>query len=927
MNPINSLSKDTILNNTTAESIFKFYLQTENINKNLSSPFSNDQKPSFRAYKNGTFKCNSTGKQGDVFQFVADLKNLDCNKDFPKVLQTIHDDLNLIINLNNPITKEVQTKKENIANHKLNIIEIEMNQKHLDFWQKLGVQKELLQKYNVFAISNYNFFSTEKNKRFSFDLKDEIAFAYKVNDNYEVYKPAQNNKEKIFNRGLANIDVFGLDQIKTKVDNLIICAGKKDVLVAVSRGFNAITFQSETYYTKKEQIEFLKSLCDNLFICYDNDTTGIKFSNKIISTYNDIINIELPKNEIKGFDITDYFQKYSKEDFQELINLAVKNKSVKIEKENTNFENNKYIEYELPKEIKEPIENYINDILKYGLFMANCKIWILKISDKKKIFYEVSNFEIEILQHMQDEKTPLKLIRIKNIYNEENVFDIPSNLINTLTSFDNVMTSNGKYLFTGAKKDFDLLRGYLYDKMSTGKKIDSLGFQKEFNIWIWNNKVNLFNGESLYIDENGIFKHNNNSFYVPSANKIYKNNNAKYISQKKFKINNANISFEEYLKLFYKVYGEHFITSILFSIGSIFQDIIVNETKFFPILFLQGQASSGKDNLAFCCQSFLGTPQDKISIGAGVSTQKAQIRELAQFVNGISQFAEYKTGDKTTDEILKGIWDRNGYKIGTIESKVSTDVIPVLNSLILTSNNIPIDEALISRLLWVNLDKNSGFTEENISNYDKLVDLTNYGISSFSDDLFYFRNKFDDNFKELYRKNKKRLTDLFGDAIVRIPSNYAVLYSVFEFFSKYIKFPFTENEMKLYFIKNSIFQTNKIKTSNIVSRWWDCFYECLVSSFENKIIIDNDFKISGSLITFNFTNIYGKVQRLWYNQYKENIPAKNTMQEALLKSSSFTEQKNSQRIGQIVTSSYVFDIQKIDIATDLLDRIDKIRNN
>ena len=41
---------------------------------------------------------------------------------------------------------------------------------------------------------------------------------------------------------------------------------------------------------------------------------------------------------------------------------------------------------------------------------------------------------------------------------------------------------------------------------------------------------------------------------------------------------------------------------------------------------------------------------------------KAQVRELAQFSNGISQFSEYKRGNAQVDGIFKGFWDRNGYK-------------------------------------------------------------------------------------------------------------------------------------------------------------------------------------------------------------------------------------------------------------------------
>lgn len=975
----NSLSKDIILLHTNCNDIYtKFLGLTDFPKNNISSPFSDDKKPSFKVYQNGTFKCNSSTKQGDVWQFVAYLNNIDVKTQFNEVLQIVVNEMNIenLLSSQNPTTvknkslqpnttkiattvatncnndysitdlqpkiapiptntetttvaKDLQQNCNEVATNlqpkKLIVATRDFTNLDLEYWNNLGVSKNILDKYKVHSISSSRFHANKL-----FRTKDKtVSFAYEINGLFKKYTPEQpeHNEKKSLIPHLKNV-VFGLEQLPAeKIKNLIICEGEKDVIIASSRGFNAVTFGSATNNPTMEQITTLQERCENLFICYDDDidannknNSGKDAQNNIIKKYDFITGLNLPnKNQIKGFDVTDYFQEHTAQDFQKIIDLAVKNKNV-VEVATAR----KYSNYEMPKEVKEPIENFIDDIENYSMFMANSRIWIMQGDVKKHYFKSVSNFEIEILQHMQDEIRPLKLVRIKNVRNMECVFDVQSNQINTLANFDTTMTNFSNFYFTGTKKDFDLMRAFLYDKMGNGRKIDSLGYQKEFNIWIWNNKVNLFNGTEIDIDKNGMFTLNENCFYIPSANQIYKNNNSRYMSQKKFKIHKSKIKINEYLKLINSVYAENSIPAILFSIASLFQDIVISETNSFPILFLQGQKSSGKDNLAFCCQSFLGTPQDKISIGAGISTPKAQIRELAQFTNGISQFSEYKTGDRITDEILKGIWDRNGYKIATIESKISSDIIPVLNSLILTSNYTPIDEALISRLIWVNIEKNSGFTDKNINDFDQLNDIAKIGVSSLSNELFIYRNDFQLQFQELYRKNKKLLTNLFGNAPVRISGNYSVLFSTFEFFSKYIEFPFTENEMKNYFIKSSDYMDNKMKTSNIVSRWWECFYECLTAPYENRIILDQDFKINTNQIIYNFTSIYGKIQRVWFNQYREHIPLKSTMQDALQKCNSFTEKKESVRIYKNPTTAYQFDLIKVPNGADINERIGTI---
>lgn len=336
-----TLTKDIIFSNTTAENIYAKFLNFTALPKgNISSPFSKDEKPSFKVYKNGTFKCNSTGKQGDVFQFVADIKQLDCKRQFNEVLRIIAFEMNLT-NENNPLQRPLQqplqhvveTIETNDAPFKIEeLLVVEMENVHFDYWQNIGVNNELLQRFNVIAITGYKYFSTKSNKIETWNFRNNaIAFAYELNGKFEVYSPAQ--PEKKSNKHLCNGtdggDIYGLDQLgNSLIENLIICAGKKDTIVATSRGFKAVTFRSETHNPTQQQIEELQRRCNNLFICYDNDKGGDNGKKSIIAKYPFIIPLQLPTNEkIIGYDVTDYFQEYTSADFQNIIDLAVKEKN------------------------------------------------------------------------------------------------------------------------------------------------------------------------------------------------------------------------------------------------------------------------------------------------------------------------------------------------------------------------------------------------------------------------------------------------------------------------------------------------------------------------------------------------------------------------------------------------------------------------
>ena len=919
----NSLSKDIILSKTSSLQIILHFLKLNDVPKaNISSPFTEDKNPSFKINSNTeTFHCFSTGKHGDGFTLVAELNGLNCKNNFNKILEIINNEM--IINptsypfvLNSNDTKpksDISEKPFKIDS----ITKIKFGKNHLNFWNNIGVTESLLNEYNVYAISDYTFKSKTKNKIVQFSFKEyEIAFCYEINERYEVYVPKQDSQKKSFCNGLLTDDVFGYEQIKDlKVENLIICAGKKDTLVAIANGFNAICFRSETHSLTNTQINKLQNICNQLYVCYDNDSGGKNGVEKIIASNPNIINIELPN---KYNDLTDYFQENTKNDFQKIINTASRDKKVI---------NDQFPNIILPNEINEPLSHFIEDIQKYNMFIANNQIWMGNNDDKSKHFKSVSNFSIEIIQHMIDEKVPMKLIRIINIFNHEHIFDVASDRLNTPMKLDEIITSYGNYQWKGSLKDFQVLRSYLFDKMGNGKKIDCLGWQNDYKFWVWNNHINLCNGNSIKIDSNGIFNHKKTSFYVPSANKIYKNNLFKYEPQKNFNLVQSDVSLEIYLIKLLEVHRNHAITAILFTFSSFFQDIIVKEINGFPILFLQGKASSGKDQLSICCQSFYGTPQASINVEAGVSTAKAHIREFAQFSNGICQFSEYKNGDKQLDGILKGIWDRNGYKRGKIESSVATESVPILSSLILTSNYFPDDEPLITRLLWLDMNKNE-FTTEEINRYNELSDITSKGISSFGNEILDYRELFVANFKEIYRKNKEYISELVQKAPSRISTNYAILMATYEILSKNIHFPFTYNEILQHFIKSIEFQLNKISSSSLTNKWWDCFLTIIQSTNENRLEINKHYRIEENKLHFNFTNTYSRIQRQWYMQYKESIPNKSIIQEALKKDKAFLETKASYRYSTgkngINTSAYVIDLNYINIVDEIKNVIDHL---
>lgn len=323
------MDKTQILSHVSASQIYAKFLQIEAIpEKNIKSPFATDTNPSFRVYKNGTFKCFSSGKQGDVFQFVADLNKLDCKADFQKVTDLIANEFGL--DENKPALQYVEVRKpEPKEENHFKIEHQKFTDLHYGFWHLLSVEPAFIEKYKVKAVKKFEYFHKATNAIKKFPIFDNVlAFSYEVNGRYEIYIPAQPEKKvnKFFHSALSNDDIFGFTQLEDFQDNLLIVAGKKDCLVANARGFKAVAFRSEAIFPNQKQIQILKAKCKNLFICYDNDfekpnNPGRTQMEKIAKEY-DLIPIYLPE---KINDVTDYFKSFHTEDFQKLANISYSN--------------------------------------------------------------------------------------------------------------------------------------------------------------------------------------------------------------------------------------------------------------------------------------------------------------------------------------------------------------------------------------------------------------------------------------------------------------------------------------------------------------------------------------------------------------------------------------------------------------------------
>ena len=132
-----------------------------------------------------------------------------------------------------------------------------------------------------------------------------------------------------YNKNANSGDIVPFDIWKNNDNPTIICEGEKDMLVARSHGFNAITLTGGSQSSlQKEYFQYFQDR--KVFICYDNDEAGRTGSIRMykdLKQYCDVYITDISSVCIENKeDITDFFVKYNKT-AKDLIDILKSNSS------------------------------------------------------------------------------------------------------------------------------------------------------------------------------------------------------------------------------------------------------------------------------------------------------------------------------------------------------------------------------------------------------------------------------------------------------------------------------------------------------------------------------------------------------------------------------------------------------------------------
>ena len=312
------ITKELLLEHNNEETYMAYYLGIP-IKKGLFvSPLRVDHKPTCSFYRGRQlyFKDFATGECLSFENVV--MKKYGCN--YHEALKIIATDFG-IIDGSKPKIVPIQPifKKE-----KKTIIQIEaksFTKEELEWWEQFGITKNILTKYRVYSCK-----TVFLNGRIEsiYDSKCPSYGYYFGNEEgrelWKIYYPYRKNFRFIGN--IKTTTIQGYNQLPKKSKLLVITKSLKDCMVLYNLGIAAIAPQSETQFIQDNVLEVLKKRFKHIVLLFDNDQTGLEFTNKIKRKYKWITPMIIPL-KYKAKDISDFYKAYGRDRTIELIKEGI----------------------------------------------------------------------------------------------------------------------------------------------------------------------------------------------------------------------------------------------------------------------------------------------------------------------------------------------------------------------------------------------------------------------------------------------------------------------------------------------------------------------------------------------------------------------------------------------------------------------------
>jgi DNA primase catalytic core len=549
----------------------------------------------------------------------------------------------------------------------------------------------------------------------------------------------------------------------------------------------------------------------------------------------------------------------------------------------------------------------------YNYFQYQNRVWTAKVDfrAKQRIFSHQSNFTFEVLFHLFDDDFPKRLVKFTNVQNKEMIVDVRTDEMATAPKFKQYCERLGNYLWTG-KDAIEYVKEYQYQVEKSGHLKETLGHDANGFYALSNGAFHYASNTFIPANYTGVVEVDNKCYYLPSGNQVYANNEHKYATEKQFiyKTNNT-IDFVAWAELYCTAYPKYGAIGLLFTISSNFSDIVYNTVGSFPLLFLFGNAGSGKGAFIKKLLALYGNERPNLKLSSKANTDKGMIRSLAQFYNASLLLDEY-VPDQVINEFLKSIWDRDGYKKAVRDSRFGTETTPINTTVMVTSNQEPNDEPLFTRVIYLIIHAQS-YTEQQRTAYRTLNEHEQIGLGDVLLDVLKHRNHFEKQFSHSFLICSDELRkELAGKVNVeRMITNIAVLLASFDTLSDVLKFPFDRQNIKDLLIDISTLQQKKIDTGGELSKFFSVIQYLMQ---KGEVYDETHYKIDGNNLYLRISYVYELYVKEYIQRERKKPISCSVLIDTLKRSDVFMDTKKGTRFKNAgVQSCFLLHLDKTGI--------------
>ena len=442
-----------------------------------------------------------------------------------------------------------------------------------------------------------------------------------------------------------------------------------------------------------------------------------------------------------------------------------------------------------------------------------------------------SNFTMKPLYHIKDTQSAIRLYEMTNKDGHQETVELRQEDLISLARFRQKVESLGNYIWLAKEEQLQKLKQYLYKATKSAELITQLGWQRG-GFFAFGNGI-YYNGQWLPVNEFGIvaIQHPTpegasepaeSNYYLPAFSKLYKD--TKFYEFERSFVHKAygNISLLNYSKMLVEVFGDNAKIGLCFLLASMFRDIIVDYTKWFPLLNLFGPPHSGKSELGHSLMSFFIIENNPPNIEN--STVAALSDAVAQTANALVHLDEFKDSiDITKREFLKGLWDGTGRNRMNMDKDKKREITKVDTGVIISGQEMAVsDIALFTRFVFLSFELHTP-TPEQTARFERMTEVRKLGCSHLTLQILAHRAYFEQNFHAAYISTLEDIqTALAQEPVeIRILKNWVVPLAAFQTLRNQLELPFTYEQLKTIAVNGIKKQSEKCKSNQDVGVWWN----------------------------------------------------------------------------------------------------------